>query len=74
MQEDYVFTWYTDAVFLVCLGMTLLNMGIIITMMILHKCCWEPAYNKLPDGAIECMEQPSIDTDDPEEWWNSRCE
>lgn len=52
MVEDYVFTWYTDPVFLVCLALTVINLGIIITMMILHKCRWEPEYNKLPDGAI----------------------
>ena len=42
MKEDYVFTWYTDPVFLVCLALTVINLGTIVTMMILHKCRWEP--------------------------------
>ena len=39
-------------------------MAIVVGMFIIHKCKWEPAYNKLPDGAIEAMQQPFINTDD----------
>lgn len=72
--EGYNFDWDSDVTFLVCLALTALNIAVIVAMVILHKCKWEPEYNRLPDGAIDAMQQPVINTDDHTEWWNPACE
>ena len=73
-QENYEFKPQSDVVFLICVALTALNIAIVICLMIIHKCKWEPEYNKLPDGAIEAMQQPVLNTDDTDEWWNPACE
>lgn len=72
--EGYVMNPATDVVFLICCALTAVNIGIVIGLMLVHKCKWEPEYNKLPDGAIEAMQQTVINTDDTDEWWNPACE
>ena len=64
----------TDVVFLICVALTALNIFIVVALMFVHKCKWEPEYNRLPDGAIEAMQQAVINTDDTDEWWNPACE
>ena len=64
MMPGYKFIWYSDPTFLVCLGLTGLNILITAGLMIVHKLKWEPAYNKLPEGAVEARDKISINTDD----------
>lgn len=52
MVEGYNFDYSTDVVFLICVALTAANIGTVAGMMLIHKCKWEPEYNRLPDGAI----------------------
>lgn len=71
--EDYTFAWDSDAAFLVCLSLTLLNMFTVVSMFLIHKIFWERYYNKLPKGSAKYMNSKTLNTDDNEEWWNKEC-
>ena len=61
---DTAFKPLSDVVFLICVALTAANILIVIGLMVNHKSKWEPEYNKLPDGAVDAMKQPVINTDD----------
>lgn len=73
-QEGYQFQWDAEPAFLVCLGLTGLNMVIVLGMFLIHKLVWERQYNKLPKGSKKYMNCKFLNTDDNVEWFNAECD
>lgn len=48
--NTYVFNYKTNGFFIVALILNLLALGMVIMLLITHKCYWEPTYLTEPDG------------------------
>lgn len=44
--EEYSYQWNEDPIIIICIVLILIVVASVTVMLILHKCLWEPGYNK----------------------------
>jgi hypothetical protein len=64
----YSFDWKSDGFFITALILNLINVVVVFSLFILHKCYWEKAYNKPRDSAGKAQVLKKV------QWRNTECD